>query len=438
MTSLKWRVGRVVVGAPGRNHRPVPDPSNDVPERRPPRTPRRWLRGALPVAVVLGVVAFGARRHLSVYAQRLDGQSCVGCHATENPRIIDQWVGSAHFTAGVGCAGCHGVDHDAMFAADGDVSPRVCAECHADEVTEFSRGAHARAERDARQADLFKAAPPEIQRQGCMLCHSIGKIFPDGSSGRCNHCHTGHRFSAAEARAPHACEGCHMGPDHPQIEAWNASKHGISFRALGDENTAPTCVGCHLGGEAGHDESANMTLGRGAAGAVLEGEPQAVPMKTLTQAEFTERRERMLALCRPCHGAKFARQALEDADLVKRAADALVAEAADILRSLAAEGVLAPMPEDRPAHPTAGHALVLGGAGLYTHTSAVEQRFFEMARFHHSITFKGAYHFSPDHTHWTGYAAMQGDLNFIRDEARRLRLEAARRPAAPASGKAAP
>ena len=47
----------------------------------------------------------------------------------------------------------------------------------------------------------------------------------------------------------------------------------------------------------------------------------------------------------------------------------------------------------------------------------------------HSITFKGAYHFSPDHTHWTGYAAMQADLTFIRDEARRLRAEGARHAA---------
>lgn len=388
--------------------------------------PAMTARRLIPVLAVLALLGFAARRHLPVAAAYFDRQSCIGCHGRDNAQLLGQWMGSAHFTAGVGCVACHGDDHQAMFAAGGDVSPKVCATCHDREYTEFSRGAHARAESDAVQADLFKAAPPEIQRQGCLTCHSIGKRFPDGGTGRCNHCHTGHRFAAAEARAPHACEGCHMGPDHPQMEAWSASKHGINFRALGDPGTSPTCVGCHLGGEAGHDETSNMTLGRGAAGAVLEGEPQAVPMKTLTRAEFDERRGRMLALCRTCHSAKFARQALEDADQIKRTSDQLVAEAADIVRGLERDGLLQPMPADRAPHPTAGHALVLGGAGLYTNTSAIEQRFFEMARFHHSITFKGAYHFSPDHTHWTGYAAMQADLTFIRDEARRLRAEGLR------------
>ena len=57
------------------------------------------------------------------------------------------------------------------------------------------------------------------------------------------------------ARQPEVCGKCHMGPDHPQIEIYVESKHGIAFRTrlaemnlesdswvLGEDYTAaPTC-----------------------------------------------------------------------------------------------------------------------------------------------------------------------------------------------------
>ena len=87
------------------------------------------------------------------------------------------------------------------------------------------------------------------------------RIFnPDGSEGSCAACHTRHDFSAAQARTPDTCGKCHMGPDHPQIEIYNESKHGIQFRAniakmnleskiwvVGkDYSAAPTCATCHM------------------------------------------------------------------------------------------------------------------------------------------------------------------------------------------------
>ena len=59
----------------------------------------------------------------------------------------------------------------------------------------------------------------------------IGRINPDGSEGSCTACHSRHAFSAAQARTPDTCGKCHMGPDHPQIEIYNESKHGIAYRA---------------------------------------------------------------------------------------------------------------------------------------------------------------------------------------------------------------
>ncbi len=88
----------------------------------------------------------------------------------------------------------------------------------------------------------------------------IGRINPDGSEGSCSACHSRHSFSAYQARHPDNCGKCHMGPDHPQMEIYYESKHGIAFRAFKDKlnmdsskwvvgedyNLAPTCATCHM------------------------------------------------------------------------------------------------------------------------------------------------------------------------------------------------
>lgn len=396
------------------------------------------VRIGIPLVVLLVGFSVLGYRYLPVAVDYIDDESCVGCHRQTNENLVAQWMGSAHFDNGVGCEDCHTGSHEAMFGSEGAVPASICAGCHAAEAKEFARSGHSDAWRSAQENARFKALPPAMGRQGCMTCHDIGREWPDGSRGQCNHCHSGHRFSALEAREPRACEGCHMGPDHPQIEAWRASKHGIVFESLHDESTAPTCVTCHLGGDAGHDSTYNLTLGHVSSGAAIDGEPTAVPMRHISREDFKLRRGRMVAICRDCHSEGFSRRALSDADEIKRSADGLVAEAVDIIRALEADGLLDPMPADRPPHPEAGHTLVLGGEQLYSDTSLIEQRLFEMFKFNHSATFKGAYHNSPDHTHWLGWARMQGDLTFIRTEARRLRGRAEDRAARKAAPTQAP
>ena len=121
--------------------------------------------------------------------------------------------------------------------------------------------------------------PPAVA-VGCWQCHGstikvlpggkfdpatwpntgIGRINPDGSAGSCSACHTRHRFSAAQAREPETCGKCHLGPDHPQIEVYQESKHGIlweanknrlnldrkSWKAGVDYTAAPSCATCHM------------------------------------------------------------------------------------------------------------------------------------------------------------------------------------------------
>ncbi len=89
----------------------------------------------------------------------------------------------------------------------------------------------------------------------------MGRLNPDGSKGSCHACHSRHAFEAKLSRSPENCGKCHMGPDHPQIEIYNESKHGIAFYAnrehmaldkagdwvLGkDYSAAPTCATCHI------------------------------------------------------------------------------------------------------------------------------------------------------------------------------------------------
>ncbi|MGB5776767.1 MAG: multiheme c-type cytochrome, partial [Sedimenticolaceae bacterium] len=100
----------------------------------------------------------------------------------------------------------------------------------------------------------------------------IGRVNPDGSWGSCTACHGRHRFSRAQARTPDTCGKCHVGPDHPQIEVYNESKHGIIYRAQTDEmnldsdkwvagvdySAAPTCATCHMSAGPGIGKTHNV------------------------------------------------------------------------------------------------------------------------------------------------------------------------------------
>ncbi len=176
------------------------------------------------------------------------------------------------------------------------VSPRDCARCHEKEVEEFSDSHHAKAGRIMGSLDNVLAEVVEGNRglmtmgfpegvsaaavNGCWQCHGseikvladgkldpatwpnsgIGRINPDGTEGSCSACHARHEFSVEQVRNPENCAKCHMGPDHPQIEIYNESKHGIAFRAhrskmaldnakwvVGEDySAAPTCATCHM------------------------------------------------------------------------------------------------------------------------------------------------------------------------------------------------
>jgi hypothetical protein len=172
----------------------------------------------------------------------------------------------------------------------------------------------------------------------------IGRINPDGSSGSCSACHTRHAFSAAQARRPDACGKCHLGPDHPQREVYEESKHGILYKAFEsrlnierstwivgvDYTAAPTCATCHMSATprqaVTHDvgdriswtlrppisTKLNMVVFDDLSKAdVPEGRPLPKPGET-TQGKrvkevltWQQRRERMQDVCAGCHASSF-------------------------------------------------------------------------------------------------------------------------------------
>lgn len=218
------------------------------------------------------------------------GEECVECHRTENPGLTQEWNHSQHGQAGVNCLDCHKAekgDKDAFVHKKQlisiIVSPKDCARCHRQEFDEMDGSHHSKAGQILASLDNLLGevvGGPAAVNAGCRQCHGgkveigkdgrpsletwpntgIGRINPDGSAGSCTACHGRHRFSKAQARTPDTCGKCHVGPDHPQIEVYNESKHGIIYRAnvddmnLGsdkwvagvDYSAAPTCATCHM------------------------------------------------------------------------------------------------------------------------------------------------------------------------------------------------
>ena len=398
-----------------------------------------FLALALVTLGLLGAVPAGAATYTP--------HECRQCHEVLTPKIVTQFDAGAMSRAGVTCVTCHGGDHGVIDERDGKVPASTCAQagCHPGQYAEFAHkdaaGAytnrHAIGWTKMTAAARYQVMPSAERHEMCERCHNIGAVSADGSVGKCDSCHTRHTFSAAEAAEPEACGTCHMGPDHEQIDMWQKSKHGVVYttekeRPGGDPSRAPTCVTCHMpepvdGGGNGtgqpliHDVSTNLTLGTVAQGARLAGDAQPVPMRTIAANDLTYRRGRMSNVCGRCHSYPFVKQNLEGADQIKIDVDTLLWDPVMRIRGLWYDGLLDPMPANRPPNPLFGQSLVLGGQQLYGGTSAIEQLFFTTYKYDHVSTFKGAYHINPDYSHWFGWARVNGDRDLIKGEEAKLR-----------------
>ena len=252
-----------------------------------------------------------------------------------------------------------------------------------------------------------------------------------------------HEFQAKLSRGPENCGKCHMGPDHPQIEIYNESKHGIAFYTnrdrmalekrgdwiLGrDYAAAPTCATCHVSGymtptgavqSNSHDVgeriswtlrpiiSTKINLVRFADGTqddfpdtralpevgqtidttdyLVEHEKlvtRTVPRTVARVVPWRERREAMQGVCRNCHNQGFVQNFYRQYDgLVALYNDKFAAPAKQIVDQLTAENVL------NPRSPF-GEKVQWTFYELWHH---------EGRRARHGASMQG-----PDYTHWHG------------------------------------
>jgi len=270
-----------------------------------------------------------------------DTKACVACHTSTNPSIVASWKLSDHAEQGIGCYECHQAapdDADAMKHY-GDkpiatiVSPKDCGTCHAAAMDEFMGSHHAKGGEildslDNYMGEVIEGFPANVS--GCQQCHGskvivddegkldaktwpnfgIGRINPDGTSGACSACHTRHEFSAAQARAPENCGKCHLGPDHPQKEVYEESKHSIAYRAAEDQmnmdsdswvvgvdyTAAPTCATCHM--SATRTQSVTHEIGERVSWNLR------APVSFKTE-DTDQKRQNMQDVCSACHSPGY-------------------------------------------------------------------------------------------------------------------------------------
>ncbi|MBI1783660.1 hydroxylamine oxidoreductase [Candidatus Sumerlaeota bacterium] len=220
----------------------------------------------------------------------------------------------------VGCLQCHG-GKVALQSADGGKL----------NVDDFKPGP------DGKPTNPDAVAKIKKDQNGKPLFHAdtwpntgIGRLNFDGSRGSCSACHSRHDFSPRRARQPENCGKCHLGPDHPQKEIYEESKHGVAYRDLRekmnldgetwilgqDYSQAPTCATCHMsghtrnGGRVTHDPGERISwTNRPPVSLVLDTdkdgkvvtETDPVKRKELTVFSAEDKRENMKAVCSHCH-----------------------------------------------------------------------------------------------------------------------------------------
>ena len=292
------------------------------------------------LTVVAGVIATGAA--LSTTETEVAGK-CMTCHKEKSPGLYQQWYMSQHATHKVTCLDCHQADRgdaDAYMHYDARiatlVTPKDCGRCHEKEAHEVENSYHAHAgeilaSNDAYLAHALAGSPVAIL--GCESCHGgkvkidpnspnklsreswpnsgIGRLNPDGSKGSCNACHTRHAFSIAQARQPEACSKCHLGPDHPQKEVYEESKHGNAYYTNIDDmnldsdswvvgvdySAAPTCATCHM--SATPTMKTTHDVGRRLSWTLR-------PPVSKHKDDWETKRANMKQVCVNCHGSSFA------------------------------------------------------------------------------------------------------------------------------------
>ncbi len=278
----------------------------------------KQVLGLTALCLLIASMAFAtttASKDVTSANNQEENTKCLNCHLKENNSLVQQWKNSPHAASQdgpIGCFSCHAAEKDdvAGYEHEGAYiktlqTPADCAFCHEKEAKEMAPSHHSTAGQIMASLDnvlgevVCSMESKADAANGCWQCHGsnvtilkdasgkallnenravmfdpmtypnsgIGRLNPDGTQGACNACHGKHSFRSSTARQPENCGKCHLGPDHPQIEAYTESKHGIAYfssireRGMNGMNilksgnwvlgkdyySAPTCATCHMG-----------------------------------------------------------------------------------------------------------------------------------------------------------------------------------------------
>jgi hypothetical protein len=252
-------------------------------------------------------------------------------HSPTPGRAVDAANGFA--SANSGCRQCHGAKVG-LEATDGGIIT-------VDELRPDENGIPTNQDAVARIALNENGKP--------MLAPStwpntgIGRLNLDGSNGSCTACHSRHDFSPRRARQPENCGKCHLGPDHPQKEIYEESKHGIAYRDLKDQMAldavdwilgedyaaAPTCATCHMsgnirnGGRITHDPGERISwTNRPVVSLAMDTDinhsivtaTDPAERRELIHDTWTQKRDRMKEVCTTCHTDAYVNSFYEQYD----------------------------------------------------------------------------------------------------------------------------
>ncbi len=200
---------------------------------------------------------------------------CLSCHNTLASKMVEDFSMSKMAKVGVGCDDCHLKNEDSAGPGEGHrlmPAPETCGGCHPNQYDGHRANRHSVGFIRMLECGRYDDFPKEFgvgsgyhfteedveQLQELMNTSSMGtpaqmNITSMAKCGqchvvenRCDSCHGRHRFSPHQAREPMTCGTCHMGPDHPQIEMYESSRHGVRFATFGDTESTATCVDCHM------------------------------------------------------------------------------------------------------------------------------------------------------------------------------------------------
>jgi len=238
----------------------------------------------------------------------------------------------------------------------------------------------------------------------------IGRINPDLSNGSCTACHSRHKFQVSMAREPESCGKCHLGPDHPQFEVYNESKHGIAFRAnrermnlearpwvVGrDYTVAPTCATCHMA--ATRTQPSTHDVGQRISWTLR-------PAISTKLEHWEERRSAMQEVCSTCHAPQQVQNFYMQYDgLVTLYNEKFAKPGLEIVNSLAKVGAITPAPTQLNVPGVAEAVQTLAGRGLSPNPFDDEIEWTWYLLWHHEgrRMRHGASMMAPDYTQWHG------------------------------------